>query len=343
MEIDHPPPTFLLRQLIFPNGKLNESKKMRTYLAGPMRGLKLFNFPAFDAAAADLRSQGVEVISPADLDRQSGFDPVSLPEDWDWRTLPEHFSLDAAMKRDLEALGQVDAIHMLPGWQQSKGATAERAVAIWRGLAVFEYQPVNRQVVGLFGFYGSGKDEAAKPLIASGWQRVSFAEPLRQMALSIDPVVRVSDAPFSLSAVVNDYGWTEAKRFPDVRRFLQRLGTEGVRNVIGANTWVELAERSMGTQSVVFTDVRFPNEVDLIRKHGGKLVRIVRPGCKPATEHASEVYPFEPDETIINDGTIEELHARMKRAVGMDCRDWDRMIAADASLILPRADEAGSR
>lgn len=111
---------------------------MRTYLAGPMRSIPLYNFPAFDAAAADLRSHGIDVVSPADLDRQAGFDPKNLPDDWDWHTLPSDFRLRDAVMRDLSAIMTVDSIHLLPGWQDSKGARAERAVAEWIGLGVFE-------------------------------------------------------------------------------------------------------------------------------------------------------------------------------------------------------------
>ena len=123
-----------------------------------MSGIDLFNFPAFDAAAADLRSQGVTVISPTELDREAGFDPYTLPNDWNWNVYPGTLRIDAFL-RDMHAIATCDAIHLLPGWQGSKGAAAERAVALWLGLAVFEYVPVcekcrgEKQVLGPTGDY----------------------------------------------------------------------------------------------------------------------------------------------------------------------------------------------
>ena len=48
-------------------------KKMTCYIAGPMTGYPRFNFDAFDAARDDLRSDGYDVISPADLDIRLSF------------------------------------------------------------------------------------------------------------------------------------------------------------------------------------------------------------------------------------------------------------------------------
>lgn len=39
----------------------------RVYLSGPMTGLPDLNFPAFHAAAAQLRAQGLEVVNPAEI------------------------------------------------------------------------------------------------------------------------------------------------------------------------------------------------------------------------------------------------------------------------------------
>lgn len=62
---------------------------MRCYIAGRMRGIKWYNFPAFDKARENLIKMGFEVISPADLDRKNGFDALNLPEDYDWNSIPD--------------------------------------------------------------------------------------------------------------------------------------------------------------------------------------------------------------------------------------------------------------
>ncbi len=90
-------------------------------MCGPMRGYPLYNFPAFDAAAAKLRARGWKVINPADLDRKAGF----LPN----KKLPKGF-LRKAMQRDLTAIcDKCSAIMLLHGWEKSEGAKVELALA----------------------------------------------------------------------------------------------------------------------------------------------------------------------------------------------------------------------
>lgn len=109
---------------------------MRIYISGPMRGIPLFNFPAFDSAADALSVIGEYPVSPADLDRASGFNPESLPADFDWNTTPDGFSIKDAIDRDIAAIKTCKAIYMLDGWERSLGARAEKALAEWLGLEV---------------------------------------------------------------------------------------------------------------------------------------------------------------------------------------------------------------
>ena len=104
-----------------------------------MRGINQLNFPAFDAAEDYLRSCGLDVISPAQLDRAKGFDPARLPSDFDWNTSPEGFDMAAAIDQDIAAVRECDAVYRLSGWENSKGARAEKALAEWMGKRV-DYQ-----------------------------------------------------------------------------------------------------------------------------------------------------------------------------------------------------------
>ena len=104
---------------------------MLVYLAGPMRGIDHYNFPAFDYAAKRLRMVGHEVINPAELDR------VVHVHEWT-RPLPANF-MKGAMKRDLIAIcDEAEGIVLLPGWQASSGVAVEKALTDLLGLPSFE-------------------------------------------------------------------------------------------------------------------------------------------------------------------------------------------------------------
>ncbi|MEV8029244.1 dATP/dGTP diphosphohydrolase domain-containing protein [Cellulosimicrobium funkei] len=111
---------------------------MRVYVAGPMRGLPEFNFPAFDKAALDLTVQGHDVVNPAEHDREGGFDPAGMTGNEDLAA--QGFDLRAALAWDLEQITRCDAVFLLDGWQQSSGARAEYALAQALGLQVASEQ-----------------------------------------------------------------------------------------------------------------------------------------------------------------------------------------------------------
>lgn len=96
---------------------------MTTYIAGPMTGLPDYNYPAFHAAAAELRAQGIHVRSPAEHDHGT------------------HQPYDFYMRLALRALLDCDAILLLPGWETSKGARLEYDIAWALGMHINEYQP----------------------------------------------------------------------------------------------------------------------------------------------------------------------------------------------------------
>lgn len=117
---------------------------MKIYVAGPMRGIPFFNFPAFDAAAASLRARGHVVFNPAERDRQVHGDVANAAGDEKEAAEKHGFSLREALYADTKFIClEAEAVALLPGWQNSKGARAERALAEALGLIVFELGDVN--------------------------------------------------------------------------------------------------------------------------------------------------------------------------------------------------------
>lgn len=100
-----------------------EPGKVRVYIAGPMTGRAQWGFPAFREAAATLRAAGFDVVSPHELDEATGFDSTAPVNEF----TQEH--LLAALRRDALAVLDVDGVATLDGWELSRGARAEVALA----------------------------------------------------------------------------------------------------------------------------------------------------------------------------------------------------------------------
>lgn len=113
---------------------------MKVYVAGPMRGIPEFNFPAFNRAAAHLRALGHEVFNPAERDNERHGTDISKGNasgDEEVAAKQHGFSLRVALAEDADWIcREADAIALLPGWESSKGAQAELALGRALGHAV---------------------------------------------------------------------------------------------------------------------------------------------------------------------------------------------------------------
>lgn len=176
-------------------------------------------------------------------------------------------------------------------------------------------------IFGLNGYARSGKDAFASTLVNEfGFRRIAFGDILKHAAEALDPVIeettlgvrhmRLSEALASYEAADWAGRWERAKLNPDVRRLLQRLGTEVGRDMLGENVWVDAAFASVSDdENIVCTDCRFESEARRIVRSGGAVVRINRPGVGPANSHSSETsldhWAF--DAVVVNDSGLAEL------------------------------------
>ena len=111
---------------------------INVYLAGPMRGIKGYNQQAFIVATACLRDAGFNVFSPAEEDRRK------FP-DRDWDNMTGDIAADGLTFDDMRVLIRADLnwicdnanmLVLLPGWDRSKGAKLEKALAEFLGLEI---------------------------------------------------------------------------------------------------------------------------------------------------------------------------------------------------------------
>ena len=90
--------------------------KRKYYIAGPMTGIEGHNFKRFDEFTLELRKQGYDVVSPAEIARELPGEPGDLPyQDY--------------VRADLKRLLECTDLVLMPGWRASRGALMELSIA----------------------------------------------------------------------------------------------------------------------------------------------------------------------------------------------------------------------
>jgi len=175
----------------------------------------------------------------------------------------------------------------------------------------------------------------------SNWEIKKFAGKLKEIAslLTGIPIEKFEDQEFKKTMLGPEWNMT-------VRDFLQILGTEGLRNGLHENVWVnalmcdyyvtpnkttnEVFQEHFltGSSSIhyelpnwIITDMRFPNELNAVKAKYGITIHVTRGyilkgGLEdPKNSHSSETaldgHIF--DYYIVNDGTIEELIKKVRQ------------------------------
>jgi hypothetical protein len=204
-------------------------------------------------------------------------------------------------------------------------------------------------IIGVSGRIGSGKDAVgsivlnltAKELygyLNYTWEIKKWAGKLKTIAslLTGIPEFKFEDQEFKKtnlgsewSSIVRKAGKRQDGLFGTgemeikpmtVRDFLQKLGTDALRDNLHPNTWVNaLMADHIGTYDIdtdcvtypnwIITDTRFPNEAEAIKQAGGFIIRVNRKTDVEEQLHPSETalddYTF--DYEIDNNGSMKDL------------------------------------
>lgn len=204
-------------------------------------------------------------------------------------------------------------------------------------------------VIGISGKLGSGKDTVGtiiqamtcgeltdeeiieiiegKLALTPGtetWEIKKMADKLKEIASILlgVPVKKFEDRKFKdsyLPEIWNYYDENNFKKQMTVREFLQKLGTDTMRDGLHENVWVNAfwvdyidqkpndKFSNIEYPNWIITDVRFPNEAESVMDHGGILIRVNRD--VDTGNHPSEtgLDDWEFEYTIDNNGTIEDL------------------------------------
>ncbi len=161
-------------------------------------------------------------------------------------------------------------------------------------------------IISLSGVALAGKDEVAKMIknYDNRFQIKGFSQKLKEIAVSLTgiPYEYWEDQSFKKK---NLEGWGM-----DARTFMQKLGTEAIRNGLHPDAWVMalMSEFRQGDYWVV-KDCRFANEYEMMLSYDAVTVQVIRPGYKEVNDHISErsLHDVCFDHCIMNDGSLQDL------------------------------------
>lgn len=169
--------------------------------------------------------------------------------------------------------------------------------------------------IGITGYGGSGKDVVADVLVDEfGFVKVNMSDALDRYLRILNPLIPspfTDDFHVRYDKLREHTDYVTAKKIPEVRQLLQRLGTD-VGRAIDPGMWVkELEKEAKKHVDVVTTGIRFPEEAAALHL----LIHVDRDGYGPVNDHVSDSLGdmFElANARIINNGTLHELREKVR-------------------------------
>ena len=168
------------------------------------------------------------------------------------------------------------------------------------------------KIVGFTGKAGAGKDTAADYLKGyHGYEKHAFAGPLKR-AVSVLFGIDLLTLNDPIMKEVPDKVWRRTPRY-----LMQWLGTDALRKEITDDFFVISMARAIDdslSNLIVISDVRFDDEARFVKKMGGTVIRIERPGYDNGLSDARKAHASEHgvsdslvDGVIVNGGDEEDL------------------------------------
>ena len=187
----------------------------------------------------------------------------------------------------------------------------------------------HQRIIGLAGPKGSGKDLACQLIIQSfgdNWERVAFADPIKNTVANLFHIGR--DLNSQLKQQFQTQTLDTIKRLQTVslidnntgQRYGEFTGRDLIRDIgmlmrgyddTQFNEYVKNKITSNPNVNWIITDVRFENEIELIRQLGGKIIEIDRPGYT-YDGHITESGVVKGDYHVLNNGTVESFKQQLQ-------------------------------
>ena len=181
------------------------------------------------------------------------------------------------------------------------------------------------KIIGICGKKQSGKSSVSRYLVYQGYYERPFAAPLKSAVMEMFQMTK--DQVDGDSKEMIDKYWKVSPRY-----VMQKFGTEMMRETLVScmpdlswvkdDFWIRSMEKwyidfhkRKPDIGIAIPDIRYINESNWVKKNGGEIWKIERPGLANEDSHKSENQNIKYDKLIVNDGTLEELDDKIMKAM----------------------------
>lgn len=170
-----------------------------------------------------------------------------------------------------------------------------------------------RKLIGITGNANAGKDTLADYIINNknnSFIKDALAKPIKDIMINQLGFTYQQCYNQQLKQTIDDFwGLTP-------REVMLLIGTKMFRQNWRYDFWVKLMQKKIidnADQNIIVSDVRFENQGQMIKSHGGIIICVERPNNPIKVKHVSEngLPKHLIDCTIVNDSTIENFYKKI--------------------------------
>ena len=166
------------------------------------------------------------------------------------------------------------------------------------------------KIIGLVGRYRVGKDTVAEYIIEqfNEYKIERLSNPLKKAVCNLYNFTPEQVESNQKEEIDKRYGFTPREAIVSLTNYMM--------SIMDVDHFTKLLYNKYDTgdtsKYIILPDIRYPHDIDEVKKRGGIVIKIKRLSTFSFHDHEYIVDSLKADYYIDNDGTIDDLHNKVK-------------------------------